>query len=112
MTRVLAFAVLPDDHPVQVARGTFPEGGFRAPEDAGWAHVSVLLEGLADCETETPEGDVVGDVCGYEDVVMRCLLTGGLLTWCADGTEENCIVFLQLVQAAVGNVFPGLFVGL
>lgn len=32
------------------------------------------------------------------------------LTGCPHGTEQNCIVLLQLLQAAVGDVFAGLFV--
>lgn len=67
---VLAFAVLADDHPVQVAVVAFAEGGLRASEDAGGPDVGVLLERLADGEAEAPEGDVVGDVWSHENVVM------------------------------------------
>lgn len=49
LARVLALAVLADDDPVEVALLAVPEGGLRAGEDAGGAHVCVLLEGLADC---------------------------------------------------------------
>lgn len=59
---VFAFAVFADYDPVKVAGVTVLEGRDRAPEDAGWADVGVLLEGLADGEAEAPEGDVVRNV--------------------------------------------------
>lgn len=57
---VLALGVFAHDYPVQVAVGGVAQGGLGAPENLGGAHVGVLLEGLADCEAEVPQGDVVG----------------------------------------------------
>lgn len=59
---VFAFGVFADYHPVEVSAGAGAEGGGDAAEDAGGAHVGVLLEGLAEREAEAPEGDVFGDV--------------------------------------------------
>jgi hypothetical protein len=61
---VLAFGVLAHDHPVEIGGPAVAEGGGGSAEDAGWADVGVLLEGLAEGEAEAPEGDVVGDVWG------------------------------------------------
>jgi hypothetical protein len=59
---VLALAVLADDDPVQVARRAVAQGRLRAAEDLGGSHVGVLLEGLANGQSETPEGNVVRNV--------------------------------------------------
>lgn len=51
---VLALAVFADDDPVQVAGLAVAERGGRPAKDLGGADVGVLLEALADGETETP----------------------------------------------------------
>lgn len=33
------------------------------------------------------------------------------LTWGADGAKQNSVVLLKLLESAIGNVFPGLLVG-
>lgn len=65
LTGVLTLAVLADDDPVEIAGVAFAQGRLRAAEDPGWSHIGVLLEGLADSQTETPEGNVVGNVCMF-----------------------------------------------
>jgi hypothetical protein len=66
LTRVLALAVLADDYPVQVAGVALAERRLGAAEDLGWSHIGVLLKGLADGEAETPEGNVIGDICDHQ----------------------------------------------
>lgn len=62
LTSVLAFAVLTDNHPIKVSDITVAQGRLCAAEDTRGTHIGVLLEGLADGETEAPEGDVVGNI--------------------------------------------------
>ena len=62
LPRVLAFAVLPDNHPVQVSGLAIAQRGLRTREDPSGPDVSVLLEGLADGEAQAPERDMIGDI--------------------------------------------------
>lgn len=68
MAGIFAFAVLADYYPVEIAAGAGGERRCCAAEDAGWAHVGVLLEGLAEREAEAPEGEVVGYIWGFVSV--------------------------------------------
>ena len=61
---VFAFGVLADYDPVEGSAGAVAQGRCDAAQDAGGAHIGVLLEWLAEGEAETPEGDVVGDIWG------------------------------------------------
>lgn len=62
LTSVFAFAIFADDYPVERARRTVFEGRGNAAKNFGGANVGVLLEGLADCEAQAPERNVVGHV--------------------------------------------------
>lgn len=59
---ILAFGILSDDDPVQVAGSAFPQRGLRASEDLCGPDIGILLEGLTDGQTQAPEGDMVGDI--------------------------------------------------
>jgi hypothetical protein len=52
---VFTFGILADYHPIEVSAGAGSERGGSATEDPGRANIGVLLEGLADGETEAPE---------------------------------------------------------
>ena len=65
---VLAFAVLADNHPVEVAGLALAQRRLSPAEHSGRTHVGVLLQRLADGQTETPEGDVIRDICTYVSV--------------------------------------------
>lgn len=54
LPRVLALAVLADDDPVQVPRLAVAQRRLRSLEHFRGPHVGVLLERLADCQTEAP----------------------------------------------------------
>ena len=62
LTSILALAIFADDYPIEVAILTVTKGGLSAWEDAGGAHVGVLLKRLAYCQTELPEGNMVRDI--------------------------------------------------
>jgi len=64
LTCIFAFGVFANDDPIEVARATVFERRGGAPEDFCGAHIGVLLEWLADCEAETPEGNMVWNVYG------------------------------------------------
>lgn len=72
LPRVLAFTVLAHNHPVETAHRAVAQGGAGAAEDPGRAHVSVLLEGLADGEPQAPEGNVIGDVYSVWYSLLVC----------------------------------------
>src|SRR5690606_35166561 len=59
--RVLALAVLPDDHPVQLGLVGPAQRGDDAGVEAHRAHVGPLVEALADGQAQAPQADVVGD---------------------------------------------------
>lgn len=69
LTGIFAFGVLANNDPVEVTGAAILERRGGSAEDFGRAHVGVLLEGLADCEAEAPEGDVVRNVCGRDRYV-------------------------------------------
>ena len=60
--RVLALGVLAHDHPVQVLGLAALERCIDARQDARRTHVRVLVEALADLESQAPQRDVVGNV--------------------------------------------------
>jgi hypothetical protein len=60
LPHVLSLAVLADNDPVQVTRLAVPKRGLCTPQHSSWADIGVLLERLADGQTKSPEGDVVG----------------------------------------------------
>lgn len=60
---IFTFAILADDYPVEITGSAVRKRRFGAAENLGGADVGVLLEGLAESETETPEGDVVWYIC-------------------------------------------------
>lgn len=49
LTRIFALAIFADDHPIEVTMFTVTKRGLSAWEDAGGAHVGVLLKRLAYC---------------------------------------------------------------
>lgn len=62
LTGIFAFAVFADYDPVEITTSAIAEGGLCAAEDLCRAHICVLLEGLADGQSQAPEGDVVRDI--------------------------------------------------
>ena len=79
--RVFPFRVLADDDPVQIPGAAVLQRTSDAGQDAGGADVGVLIESLADGETQTPQGNVVRN--------------GGM----ADGAEVDGVKGLQRIQA-------------
>ena len=79
--RVFPFRVLADDDPVQIPRAAVLQRTSDAGQDAGGADVGVLIESLADGETQTPQRNVVRN--------------GGM----ADGAEVDGVKGLQRIQA-------------
>src|SRR5262249_35013369 len=66
------------------------ERALHAGEHSHRAHVRVLVETLADGDAQSPKRNVIRDLLA------------------ADGTEEDRIERLELLQAAFGNVVPVL----
>ena len=62
LTGILALGVFTDDDPVKSIRGKIGKWRDSAAEDTGGPDVCVLLEGLANGKTQTPERNVVGNV--------------------------------------------------
>src|SRR5262245_66625683 len=60
--RILALGILAHDDPVEVAGPDTAQRAGHAGQQPGRAHVRVLVEALADRETEPPERDVVRNV--------------------------------------------------
>ena len=92
---VFALAVFAHDDPVEFLWVLLAgrQGGGDPAQDSCWADVGVLLEGLADCETQAPEGDVVGDT-----LVPNC-------------AKKNSVVCFEGGEAVFGDVVAGGFVG-
>jgi len=57
VTGIFSFGVFTDDEPVERrgGGGEGGKGGGGTAQNPGWAEVGVLLEGLAESETEAPE---------------------------------------------------------
>lgn len=62
LARVLAFGILSDDDPVQVAGCALSQRGLRAAEDLCRPDIGILLEGLTDGQAQAPKGDMVGNI--------------------------------------------------
>lgn len=93
LTSVFAFAVLTNNDPVEITGLGIAKRRLSTTEDASRANISVLLERLANSQSQAPERNVIRNVR------------------CTNGTEKNCIVFLELGETVIGNVFSGLLVG-
>src|SRR4051812_41951206 len=72
-----------NDHPVEFRPGDVAQRAGDARQNAGRAHVGVLIERLADREPQAPKRDVVGDVR------------------CADGPEQDRVEVPKLVGAVL-----------
>nr|GEU28650.1 HTH-type transcriptional regulator PtxR, putative [Tanacetum cinerariifolium] len=83
--RIFAFRVFAHDHPVQVFRLAALQGAVDAGQDAGRAHVGILVEALADFQAQAPQGDMVRDVR------------------VAGGAEQDGVLVAQGVQAVGGH---------
>ena len=59
LTRVFALGILAHDHPVEIGRRGKFQRRIDARQHARRTHVGVLVEALADIQTQTPEGDVI-----------------------------------------------------
>src|SRR5438477_3723559 len=88
VARILAFRVLADDHPVDLL--AVAQRARDARQHARGPHVRVLIESLADRQTQSPERDMVRYV-GRPD--------------CA---EENGIEYPELFEPALRNVMSVL----
>jgi hypothetical protein len=55
LTGVLAFGILSDDEPIEVASLAIGKGGRHSAENPGWPDVGVLLQSLTDGQAQTPE---------------------------------------------------------
>lgn len=62
LARILSLAVLTDDHPVKVIGPALAQRRLGAAEYPCWAHVRILLERLADGESQPPQGNMIRDV--------------------------------------------------
>lgn len=62
LARILAFAVLANNDPVEIPNVAVAEGRLGTPEYSSGADIGILLEGLADSQTKTPERDVIRDI--------------------------------------------------
>ena len=60
--RIFAFRVFTHDDPVQVFLRAALERAVDAGQDAGRAHIGVLVETLADFQAQAPQRDMVGDI--------------------------------------------------
>src|SRR5687768_12727157 len=85
--RILAFGVLAHDHPVDVLRVVHRRSN--AGQQAGRAHVGVLVEALADRQAQAPQRQMVGHLGR------------------ADRAEEDGVELLQLLEPARRNVGAG-----
>lgn len=115
---ILALRVLTDNDPVEITGAAIPQGRLGPSEDLGRPHVGVLLERLADRQAEAPERDVVRDVyrlvskdLSRPAARQRAKAFYAVLTWGADGAKQDSVVLLELLESAIGNVFPGLLIG-
>ena len=61
-TRVLAFRVFANDHPIEFRPLHVPQRRRDSRQNTCRPHVGVLIERLADCEAQTPKRDVIGDL--------------------------------------------------
>ena len=59
---VFALGVFAHDDPVQVFGAAALERRINAGQDAGGAHIGVLVKALANFQAQTPQGDVIGNV--------------------------------------------------
>jgi hypothetical protein len=62
LTGIFSFTVLADNNPIQLTGLDIAQGRLCATENLGWPNICVLLERLANCETKTPERDVIRNV--------------------------------------------------
>jgi hypothetical protein len=65
LSGILSFTVLANNHPVEVSNIAVAERRLCTTKNTGGAHVSILLEGLADSEAEAPKGDVIRDIYNH-----------------------------------------------
>ncbi len=91
-TGIFALGILADDDPVELRPGDVAQRRGDARQDAGRAHIGVLVEGLADGEPQAPERDVVGNV--------------GM----AGRAEEDGVVAADLLAAILRHHAPVLLV--
>jgi hypothetical protein len=94
MAGILAFGILPDDHPVKVADSDVTQRRGDAGNDPGWTDVGVLVEPLADRQAQAPQGDMIRNVRG------------------ADRSEENGVEGPELLQSVVRHHRTGLLVAI
>ena len=80
MAGIFALAVLPHDHPVQIAGAAIAQRRRDARQNLGGPHVGILVEALADRQAQPPQADMVRHI-------RR-----------ADGAEIDRIEFLQCRQ--------------
>jgi hypothetical protein len=59
MPRVFALGILANDYPVKVLTRAVPERGGSSAQDPGWANVGILLEGLTNGKSQSPQGNMV-----------------------------------------------------
>ena len=62
MAGIFAFRVLPDDQPVQITDADIAQRAGDAGQDARRADIGVLVEPLADLQTQAPERNMVRNV--------------------------------------------------
>jgi hypothetical protein len=89
-SRIFAFGILANDHPVDVLSVSQRTGDSR--QHARGANVRVLIETLADRQPQSPQRHVIGNVGRPHR------------------TEENCVEAFQLFETTFRNVVPVRFV--
>ena len=87
-TRVLAFGILADDHPVEVLCAASLQRPVDAGQQSRRPHVRVLIESLANFEPQAPQRDVIRDV--------------GI----AGGTEQDRVLALERREPIIGHHDP------
>ncbi len=99
--RIFALRIFADNDPIQILGLAALQGSIDARQDAGRAHVRVLVEALTYLQTKTPQRDVVGNVRIASRAEQDRILV-------ADGIESVCghhHPVLAIVVAAPIEVF-------
>ena len=82
---IFALRILAHDHPVELGAAHLAQRARYPRQDAGGTDIGILVERLADRETQAPEADVIGHLGR------------------ADGAEIDRVVILDLPQAVRGH---------
>lgn len=62
MSCIFALAVLANDDPIKITCLALTKGRLCASQHPRWPHISILLKWLTDRKSQSPEGDMIGDI--------------------------------------------------